>query len=496
MKLLFSVFWLFLAFNFSLLAQSSAADTLSQARALRESGKLRRAEKSLQLWCKSHPQDAGAYWLRAQNEYWRKNFCRSRRYYQRSLALDPHNLYLKLDYAEAQLGMGRFRQSEKLLTSLFKKNKQDPHYQFVTAKKMFWSGEISKARNTAQAAKKAGSAHAPGLLREIELARSPWARFGINYATDTQPLESYSPMIAAGIHRSKWLDFKVAASFQQFLKDSTRYATNFELGNRFSFSKLGTAIEASLGLFQMKNQKSQATAHVELVQRLSGGVNLSLSGAEKPYLNTRSSLDTAIFFQQGAASLEWREPHGLWLKMGVQKDAFEDKNQISTLWAWALTPPLKVGRISAQAGYAFSYADAKFSAFNAEKSLAEYVVSWDSTTQIRGLYIPYFTPNKIKTHALLGQLGIDFSKKLSLSIQGKYGVHASGLNPYLYLDLDETNVVFIRREFQKLNFTPIEANATLTIRCTERVVATANYAFVRNFFYESQTAGMQVKIAF
>ncbi len=472
-------------------------DTLQQARTLRANGQLRKAEKLLAPWCADHPDDANGFWLRAQNEYWRKNFRKTSRYYRRAMSLDPQNLYLKLDFAEAQLGVGKFNQTRKWLLKLSTEEREDPHYQFVMAESQFWSGDVAAAQKMARSASTAGSEHALGLLKDIKLARSPWVALGGFYNSDSQPLESYEAVLEGGMFRSKWLDLRATATLQRFSMDSfSVQATRFELGNQFRFAKTGTVIGAAAGLFQLENQQAKPTAQLELTQRLPFGLKLHASAAQKPYLHTLTSLDTSIFFQQVAGEIEWSEPHGFWAKAGAQADVFEDKNQVTTYWGWAMTPALKIWRFRARAGYAYSFSDAVESRFASEKTLAQLLYPWDSTAQVKGKYEPYFTPEKMKTHAVLALLEYAMTKRISLTINGKYGFSASAQNPYLYLDLDENETVFIHREFQATNFTPIEIGAKLAVQFSEHWSAEANYAFNRNFFYEIQTAGAKLKCIF
>lgn len=498
LKQLSTIFLVVLFLSLNMAAQTHAPfDTLAQARALRTNGQLRQAEKLLDRWCADHPTDANAFWLRAQNEFWRKNFRKTSRYYHRAITLAPENLYLKLDLAAAQLDMGKFGQTEKWLLSLSKAEQQDPHFQYILAKKHFWSGDPTKAQRVATAAKNAGSEYALALLDEIKLARSPWAQAGVNYANDSQPLESYEPFLEAGLFRSKWLDLHVLAASQRFLLESLALPANrFELSNRFHFSSTRTVVGATAGVFQLKNQPAKVTGQVELEQPLPLGLKLRVAAAQKLYLHTVASLDTSLFTKQISGEMEWTEPHGIWAKSGVEATIFEDKNEVKTYWGWLMTPAWKVGPVSARVGYAYSFSDATESRFFSQKTLEEILNPWDSTAQIKGVYQPYFTPEKMKIHAALATLDCSFTKNISLSINGKYGFSAAAHNPYLYLDLDENEAIFIRREFQETEFTPLEVGAKLNIQFSEHLTFAADYAFTRNFFYEVHTAGARLKMIF
>ncbi len=479
-------------------AQTPAVDTtIDQARDLHLAGQLRQAEKLLGRWCADHPTDTTALWLRGQNDYWRKNFRRSRRHYRSALDLDPGNFYLQLDFADSQLGMGRFRAAGKLLRPTSKTDRKNPYYLYLLAKQLYWTGDVKAAEKHARAAEKAGSKEAADLVREIERTRSPWGQLAATYTTDSQPLESYESGFSAGYFRSKWWDVHFRAGGQRFLNTPLILdALRFELGNRVYFPKTGTELAAAAGIFQLKNQKAQPLVHLELAQRLPFGWKLQLGAAQQPYFHTRSSLSPSLIFQQWSASLEWREAHGFWLKAGGQNNHFADRNQIVTGWGWAMTPALKVGWASGRLGYSYSWSDATENRFIADKTLAELLTSWDPTAQVRGHYAPYFTPQAMEMHMALVILQFDFLKYITLTINGKYGFSASASNPYVYLDKDATDVAYIRRDFQKTNFTPLEMGAKLAVRFSEVLSGEADYTFARTFFYELQSTGLRLKMRF
>lgn len=481
-----------------LYAQSSnVADPLAAARQLRATGHLRQAEKLLEPWCAAHPHDINAFWLRGQNEYWRKNFRKTRQYYQKALSLDPQNLYLQLDYAEAQLGMGRFRQAGKYLDYLAEGAGNDPHFQYVRALEYYWTGDLKMAAAQAKKAQKAGSKKAADLLREIAQARALWVQAGGHYATDSQPLESAAIAVETGAYRDKWLDLTFKTTGQQFLKDSMAFnAWHFEVGNRFHFPKTGTIFEANIGVFRLNNYRSQSMANWGLEQRLPGHLSLSLKAGRKPYLLTRTSLDTSIFFRHLQGEINWQEPHGWWLQAGAQTDIFEDQNAVSTVWGWILTPKLNIGPVSLRTGYAYSYSDARESRLFSTKTLDELKANWDSTARIPDVYKPYFTPENMETHAALALLDWQVSKNIALNIHGKYGFWASAQTPYLYLGAAAADTVTIRRQFQPTTFTPLELGAKLSLRLSKNANISLSYLFSRNLFYELQTTDLRVKVAF
>jgi len=474
-----------------------APDTLVLVRNLKSQGKLRHASKLLNTWCATHPPQADALWLYAQTEFWRKNFSRSRHLYRQAIALQPENLYLRLDYADALLDMGHFAKSDALLQGLSRSERKDPYAKYLEAKRLYWSGDLGSARKIAHDAEKAGAKEAPALLREIELARSPWIRLAGNYTSDTQPLESVEPVLETGVFFSKWADLRLRAASRRFqLDDRSTSATLVEASNNFHIAKTGTAIGLRGGLYQLKDHPIQWTGGLDLAQRLSPSLRMHVEAVQKPYLYTLASVDTSLVFRQMSGALEWREPHGFWAKAGVQADVFDDDNQVTTLWAWALLPPLKLGNLSAQVGYAYSAADARASRFVSEKTIAELLDPWEPDVPIRGIYAPYFTPKDMVTHAAIVTLDWCLTKHISLIASGKYGFAATAQNPYLYLDSDLNGELLFQMGFQKTDFTPFEAAGKVLVQLSDRISLEGHYTFTRIFFYDLQLAGGNIKFVF
>ncbi len=476
-------------------AHAQPADTLSMARTLRAAGKTRQAALLLNRWRTTHPGDANALWLSAQNEYWRKHFVRSRRLYRQAIQLQPDNLYLQLDHIESQLGMGRLGRPKHLLEGIDPAQQIDPHFQFVQAKQLFWSGRWKEARDWAGSAKQGGSSHAPALVKEIEQAWAPWTTLSGLFSSDSQPLQQLYTAIEGGWHASTLLSPQFNASAQQFYLDSISVlAAHFELGNRLRLPAWGTEITVSAGILQQQDQSTTWTAALRWHQRLAPGWRLSVDAAQMPYRFTLASIQAGTQFRQLAPALEWQPPLGAWAKVGALFESFEDGNLIQTRWAWVLSPPLKTKTVSCRIGYAYSFADAQENRFVSEKTIGEILANGDPGAPIPGIFAPYFTPEQMEVHAAIAVLELKPAKGVSLSMDGKYGFAANAQNPYLFLDRDGPagNLLFYRG-FSPTPFTPLEAGVRLGMQFGDQVYAEAHYRFMRNFFFEQQTAGLRLK---
>jgi len=477
----------------------SSPDTIALARQWKEQGHPHQAANLLNAWCGAHPGQPEVLWLLAQTEYLSKKFNRSEARYREAIELQPENLYIRLDFAETLLNMGRFAKARRVLDGLSDEETKDAHALFVLAKYHYWTGDYEEAgRLAAQSRKAARNKPATNALAtEILLAQSAWLSFGGTLLTDDQPLVKVAPEVSGGKHLNRFAEVRAEAHAPFFQTDSsTLLAAEVLFTNTARLQKTGTTLAASLGVFKLENQNPGMTGGLQVEQRLPEGWTLTAAAARKPYLRNLTSLDTSVFENQFSAVLDWQQRHGVWLNLGTQISAFGDGNQVATVWAWALSPSLRLGGFSAKVGYGFSHADTRESRFFSEKTLYEILNPYDPDAAIQGIFSPYFTPENMRIHAALANVSLDFSENIALHLNGNYGFYARAMNPFLYLDADAGGGLYIRREFLEMAFTPFSVGTKLTVRFSETVTGEASYTFNRNFFYENHLAGVSLRTVF
>ncbi|HEX5625740.1 MAG TPA: tetratricopeptide repeat protein [Saprospiraceae bacterium] len=489
-------FFIFLLPGSGLQAQSHS-DTLALARELKSQGELKNASRLLEAWTLSHPRDMQAFWLFAQTAFWRKKFDHSIRLYKKAISLEDHNLYLKLDFAEQLLQLGRINAARKILDGLNDQEKNDPHAQYLQARRLYGSGKLKSAHHLANRAVQSGSMAAPGLLKEIHSLRTPWLTLDGQYDHDSQPLDQLQSSLSIGRYHSNWLDWNTGLRHQRFDADSvSANTTSWYAGNRFHFPRTGTSFGINGGLHVSKNEKTNGIYQFDFTQKLPMFFQFSAAFSEKPYRNTSSSIDTFIPWKQAQFALEWRHPMEIWIKAGGQVDRFSDHKGLRSWWAWALSPPLKNNWFNGCIGYAFSLANAEDSRFTSVKSLDQLLNPWDSTADIKGYYHPYFTPKDMTIHNALLLLEGRSKKGIHLTLRGSYGIHASTQNPYLFLDKDENGSLFIARGFHKTKFNPFECHLSARIPLHSHLNLEASYRFARIFFYDLHSAAVRLNFIF
>jgi hypothetical protein len=464
-------------------------DTLALAKVLMEKGHNSKAAHLLEDWVINHPDDTDAIWLYAQNQYWLKKFCYSQELFQKALSQEPQNLYLKLDYIESLLNMGRLNKAGQQLKLLNKKEVTDPHSQHLLAKWHYWSGNLLTAQQHAEKASKNKSVYAPSLLKEIKRSRSPVASITSSYSTDTQPLDRINTIASAGLARSNLFNLHLNMEYGKIIDREIPASTKLvEIHNRFSISKTGTKINVGGGIFKLNEFDLSPTYAITINQRLPDNIQLELSGRHLPYLFTRASMSTAVFVDQLRVTAHWMERHGLEVNSGFQKDIFQDENEISTAWIWLLSPAIKLKNLSGKIGYTFSFSDTDFSRFQAVQTIEQILARPDPLTQIDGIYNPYFTPSSMFIHAALWSLQLPIGKKISVTFNGNHGFYAHALNPYLYLNSNQNSDIFIDEGFAKTPFTPFKYEGKFDFELSDRLGLSVSYLYQRIFFYDIQTA--------
>jgi hypothetical protein len=464
-------------------------DTLTLVKVLMENGDNAKAAQLLEGWTRNHPKDTDAIWRYAQNQYLLKKFGHSQELFRQALSGEPQNLYLKLDYIESLLNMGRLSKAGQQLNLLSKKEAADPYAQHLWAKWHYWSGNLLTAQQLADKASKNKSVHAPALLKEIKKSRSPVVSIAGAYSTDTQPLDRINTITSLGLARSNLLNLQLNMEYGKILDSEIPASTHLvEIYNKFSISKTGTKINVGGGIFKLNEFDLNALYAITITQRLPDNIQLELSGRHLPYLYTRASIGTTVFTDQLRVTAHWMERHGLEVNTGFQKDIFQDRNEINTAWVWLLSPAIRLKNLTGKIGYTFSFSDSELSMYQAVQTLEQILSSPDPLAQIDGIYNPYFTPNSMYIHAALLSLQLSLGKKMNITLKGNHGFYAHAKNPYLYLNSDQNSAIFIDRGFEKTLFTPFKYEGKLDLELSDRLGLSAAYLYQRIFFYDIQTA--------
>jgi len=331
------------------------------------------------------------------------------------------------------------------------------------------------------------------VLHDICLARSP--RIGINggFASDDQPLVTYTPSLEFGIyiHALSNLGFTLSTPVFQGA-GKTREAFLFNVANTSVFPD--PHMELTLGAGIMKfpaGSKIDWMGKIGLSKRFIRHLDVSLQVDRNPYFYTLSSLDSSVIQNHASLSIAWKDSKTWTGALTIEGNSYPvDKNYTYGFNFWGFAPPLKVSVFAFRLGYGFNYSTSKEDHFVSEKTLAEILTNYDSAAKINGVYRPYYTPRDQQVHSVLLSIDIHASKSVVFSLNANYGFYAMTSAPYFYLGIDTTIV----KEFAGETFHPVEASAFMIARLSGTIQLKAEYRYRRNYFYTSNYAGFGLNI--
>jgi hypothetical protein len=163
-------------------------------------------------------------------------------------------------------------------------------------------------------------------------------------------------------------------------------------------------------------------------------------------------------------------------------EAFPDDNEVQTLYGWTLMPITPGIRI----GYGISRSDAGETRWSPALQPLEtgggmgFVLS--ETGEILGRFAPYYTPEEVLSHSILGEVSIPFGSG-GMRLNGSWGFKAKEMAPVLYLETEsDAAVTFYEREFTPWSIsgttnTPLGTNMSLEASVEHR--ETAFYGLTR-----------------
>ncbi len=478
----------------------SSADTLNKVKQLKTSGSIKQAFALLKSYYKNHSADFNTTWLYAQTAYTNNRFKLSKKLYQKAAEAQPANYYLKLDYASTLVNIADFKQAKPILAAYKSYDSTNTKLLVDLAKIDLAQGNYNGAQKEANTVltKEPGNTDALAVLDQLNFAKASWVKVKANYNIDSQPLQTITPALEAGIYLHPAATLKLNLQTPVFINNGIlKNAQWFQVGDQSAFHKAGFQLAFDAGIIKQPfENKISWTVNLELKQLLLKHLVLQAEAERKPYYYTISSLDTLVMVNRFSAYAEWNDLNSWNGRIAFEFNQFNDKNYTLGGNAWVFTPPLKVSVLEARIGYAYSFNTAKNNRFVPEKTLAQILNPYDATAAITGVYDPYFTPNNMQVHAALISITIHPVKIFDIGFNANVGFYANTLNPYFYLNKDANNNTYIAKDYSKEKFTPMEFSAYALVRITKKISLKADYTYRKTYFYTSNSAGLGLKINF
>jgi len=478
----------------------TAADTLNKIKQLKDQQKITGSYKLMKAYYKSHGSDFNTTWVYGQIAYLDKHFKQARNLYKKAIATHAGNYYLKLDYAKTLVNIADYNEAKPLLSAYKGYDADNITLKLAYAKIYLAEGKFDLAKKEINAvlAQDTKNPAALALLDELHVAQSSWIKIKGGYYTDSQPLQTITPAVEAGVYLHPEATLKLNLQTPLFINNGNlKNAQWLQIGDQSAFRKAGFQLSFDAGVVkQPYENKISWSANLELKETLLKHLVLQAQAERKPYYYTLSSIDTVLMDNRYSAYVEWNDQNSWNGRVSFELNQFPDKNYVLAAGGWMFTPPLKLSVFEFRIGYAYGFSTAESNRFVPQNTLAQIIASYATTTTISGVYSPYFTPDNMGIHSALASMVIHPAGILDIGFNANVGFYASALNPYFYLDKNSGGEVYIAEGYATEKFVPLDFSAYAAIRITKKISLKADYAYRKTYFYTSNSVGLGLKINF
>ncbi|HEX7796359.1 MAG TPA: tetratricopeptide repeat protein [Vicinamibacterales bacterium] len=479
----------------SAMSQVLTLDTVADAQRLRDTGHFVAAAQVLRVLVAAHPDDGEAIRLLAQTLYWLKDVSGARETYEMAIARHPQDTTARMQYARMLAETKDAARARTLLKPLVEVTAVRADAETLMGLIAYWDGDYAGARRLFLSALQSNpdQDEARRSLQEIRAISAPWVRVLSGGWHDNQPLDN----LAFGVEAS-WSARPLTSltarleSTQYQLADLTRTINVAEFALKHYAAPARLELEITLGTIR----RAQGADLSEWTGRASAGVRLrpylTLRGrAERtPYLHTTTSIDTPVMVQTLTGLLQLNQ-RGWAGEAAYQREQYPDDNATRTAYGWILAPLSPQQHAAAvQAGYAFSYSDADATRFALASPTQPFLPS-DPRFSLVGHYMPYYTPNQLVTHAVIGAIRLGPARGTTVHFDGSYALRATDNAPYFFVLNGQVAPGTYPR-----TLTPWRGRAAIDITVHNGLTLTPTGEIARTVFYSSATAGLQLTYRF
>ena len=489
--------------NLSAQTGTTPADTIAEARRLRDANDFAGAAALMRSYVESHPGDAGSARFAALMAYWSKDQASADAIYARAMTNQPADADLRLEYGRFLVETGQSNRARAVLAPFTVSDSVSFTRQHLARARTllgttdYWRGDYTGARNEFRAALALDSsaADARRQLGEIETASAPWVRVGADLWDDDQPLRFagfnaeggwfINPLTPLGV-RARSTVYDVDGITESILEAEASYTSYFPAAH-LDFVAAGGVLDRSFG------KPTDWTARVTLGARLPRTVMLQAKYARMPYTNTVRSLDRELMVQRLEANLRWGSPRKWNGELGGRHEIYPDDNSVSSGFGWILAPISSREAASLHVGYGFSAQSAVESRFVPQDDIN--VRPGEPPTMVPGEYNPYYTPSNLRVHSVLAATSLRPNPHLVLEAGGRYALSAYEDAPVLYAVATPPTAT-VERQFYERSFTPWNARGSINWSATPAVRVTLAAEHGRDAYYVYTTGRVELTYTF
>ena len=475
-------------------SQVLTLDTVADAQRLRDNHNFVAAAQVLRVLVAEHPDDGDALRLLAQTLYWLKDFSGARETYEAAIARHPQDTTARLQYARMLAETGDAARARAQLRPLLEITATRADAATLMGLLAYWDGDYAGARNLFVSALQANpdQEEARRPLQEIRVLSSPWVRAFSAGWHDNQPIDGLTLGFEASWSMRPLTEVTARVEPTQYrLGALTRTISIAEVGLKHYVAPARLELELALGTVRRTqiNGATDWTGRASVGVRLPQHVTLRGRFERSPYLHTTASLDTPVMVRTLAGLLQLNQ-RGWTAEAAYQREDYPDNNATDTAYGWMMAPLARQQDALVQAGYAFSYSDADATRF-ALVSPAQPYPPADPRFSLVGHYAPYYTPNRLLTHAAIGAISLGPTRGVTVRIDGSYAFRATDNAPYFGV----VNGLVVPSTYVR-TLTPWRGRGSLDITLRDGLTLTPTAELGRTAFYSSTSAGLQITYRF
>jgi hypothetical protein len=288
-------------------------------------------------------------------------------------------------------------------------------------------GDVGSARAVLTPLTAAGSPEALALRRELALATAPWLRVGVEGSHDDQPLNRLSPAVEGGVFLTPgWTlagggridSYRSGDSLSRSIQSGEALVKGYLPPLRLDIELSGGGFHRSFGTTSV-----DWTGRAQGRLRLPGHLRIGGRAERKPYFYTTASLTLPVIVRELTAFAAL-DAHAGWLgEAALGRARYPDGNAVTSGYAWLMGPMLNTRTATLSLGYSFSAQNARESRFvlaNPSQGPPPGSPGFDLT----GRYVPYYTPDHVVAHSVIGSLILHSATGTTISANGGWAFSA------------------------------------------------------------------------
>lgn len=465
--------------------RGQAHPSIEAARQLRESGDYPAAIDTLEAYLGRNPEDSGARWMLGQLLVWTGDHRRARVAYEAALPGQTEDPWIWLEYSDLLVAVDDLGTAEEVLTGLRERGGPDvgPGAVFRLGNLAYWKWDLPEALRLYETVLVDNPGHqgAKQALQEIRNLIRPWIRSSLQIVDDDQPLRRYSLALEGGAYLSPLWSVSGRAAPGAVDQRTTTGLGDAQVEIRGYIPNLRLELAGRAGGAWQGNARGPGRSWeggAEMSLRLRKRIALAGGVSHRRYLWTRASADTLLMVDALELGLSRSEATGWAGEIAFRRETFPDDNEVQTAFGWALAPLAKGIRV----GYALSWSDARETRWSPKlQSPDEGGPPFplpSETGDVPGHFAPYYTPEEVLAHSLLGELSVPLGRG-RFRFNSSWGFKATEMAPVLYLTAQgEPAVTFYER-----GHTPWSVAATTTTGLGRNLSFEASVEHRKTAFY-------------